>query len=114
MVSIRDGKLTIAECKDSGHTLNEKEATRLADIANHLNCARLLFVTPTNFPQAESLFPKVQEQCNARVEWWEGRDIFDQSVRERAGMKSEQVDAEEKAKLYLENITTSTPWALSR
>jgi hypothetical protein len=55
VVAIRDGKLIMAECKDSGKHLTDKEAIRLAELANRLGCSRLLFVTPTSFPQIATI-----------------------------------------------------------
>jgi hypothetical protein len=69
--------------------LSEDEAVRLAEVANHLNCFQSLFVTPAKFPQANDFFPKVKDRCKARVEWWKGEDIFDQSTRELMGVRQE-------------------------
>ena len=74
-------------------------------LSNHLNCHQVLFVTPGNFPQASELFPRVQLECSAEVEWWEAKDIFDRSLRERMGMPVELADEETKAKAYLREIT---------
>jgi len=106
LIGIRDGKLIIVECKDTGRSLTEDEAKRLVDLSNFLKCSRLLFVTPTDFPQAKTLFPLIQERCTARLEWWESQDIFDQSDRERMGMGPDDNIGDSKSNRYLERLVS--------
>ena len=103
-IGIRDGKLILVECKDSGGALGEDEAFRLADVANHLDCSRLIFITPTTFSNAESLCANAQERCQARVEAWEARDIFDQSTSDRIGGLPDDQPDEVRASRYLERL----------
>lgn len=105
VVGIRDGKLIVAECKDSGDKLSEQEISRLVNVANHLNCSRLLFVTTTKFSDsdADALFGPYQPRSSARLEWWEASDVFDQSAGERLGAAPTD-SVEERPDKYLESI----------
>lgn len=101
IVGIIDGKLVIAECRDSGETLTQPEVKSLVDLSNHLDCSRLLFITPTSFPDAPDLFTAFEGDSSATLEWWEATDIFDQSARERAGMAPVEQNQEERCASYL-------------
>jgi hypothetical protein len=105
LVSIRDGRLIIGECKDSGERLTKKEVNRYVKLANYLKCSRVLFITPTSFPKAEQLFNAAQQKCSASIEWWENRDILDISMRERMGVEAdEKISEEQKAAKYLDSL----------
>lgn len=101
IVAIISGRLAIVECKDSGETLSEAEVRKLVTIANHLECSRLIFVTPTTFPQADELFPQAEATCSARVEWWEGPDLFDGYPFESI---SDNRASDDRTKEYLERV----------
>lgn len=81
LISIRDGRLIIGECKDSGDKLTKREVSRYIKLANYLKCLRVLFITPTSFPQADQLFIPAQKKCSALIEKLEGPDILDISMR---------------------------------
>lgn len=102
LVAIIDGRLIVAECKESGEMLTEQEVSKMISIANYLRCSRLLFITTTSFPQADRLFLKAKETCTARMEWWGGEDVLDLDTSELLGFRKEQTEPEEKAKQYLE------------
>lgn len=105
LVAIRDGRLLIAECKDTGAKLTKKEVNRYVRLANHIKCSRILFVTPTAFPQADALFDIAQKKCKALVEWWEGSDILDVSVSERMGGQREtNISDEQRSLEYLSKL----------
>ena len=101
IVGIRDGKLTLVECKNSGTNLSADEAYKMADVSNHLACTRLLFMTPTEFPNAEEFFGELQSHCQARVEYWERADLFDQRASERMGGIPDGLSHEERSNQYL-------------
>lgn len=106
LVSIRDGRLIIGECKDSGEKLTKKDILRYVKLANHLQCSRIIFATPTSFPQGDQLFPKAQQKCSALIEWWQKQDILDISMRERisGNDSTDKKTPEEKAVKYLEEL----------
>lgn len=108
LVSIRDGRLIIGECKGSGEKLTKEEVNRYARLANYLECSRILFVTPTFFPNAEQLFNATQPKCAASIEWWQKLDILDISIEERLGIEAdEKISQEQKAAKYLDNLSYS-------
>jgi hypothetical protein len=106
LVSIRDGRLIIGECKDSGEKLTKKDILRYVKLANHLRCSRIIFATPTSFPQGDQFFPKAQQKCSALIEWWQKQDILDISMRERisGNDSTDKKTPEEKAGKYLEEL----------
>ena len=106
LVSIRDGRLIIGECKDSGEKLTKEEIFRYVKLANHLRCSRIIFATPTSFPQGDQLFPKFQQKCSALIEWWQKQDILDISMLDRISGRdsTDKKPPEEKAVKYLEEL----------
>ena len=98
VVAVVGGKLVVAECKDPAKDLHLDDALKLASIADHLGCSRLIFATPNSFLQADDFFLAVEEECKARVEWWEGDDIFDGHPYR---LTLEEQPPEEESKAYL-------------
>lgn len=99
VAGIINGRLVIAECKDSGDKLTRTEVDAMIDMANHLECSRLLFVTPTEF--SPDLFATANDRCTAQVDWWEGSGLFNTSVHERLTGSRDEQSEEERRRQYL-------------
>jgi hypothetical protein len=85
-VALRQGRLILVECKESGEPLNEpgeasrfaEQLSKLAAVADHLGASRIVNACPTGFPEDKDPFMEnISRDSKIRIEWWEGENLLD-------------------------------------
>lgn len=105
IVLIKEGKLIVGECKDSGQKLTKKEFSRYVKLADHLECSRVFFITPTTFPQKDRLLMQAPKSRSVEIIFLEKYDILDVDLLDhirsypKATVHSDKAAAEYLAKI---------------
>lgn len=77
LLVVKAGRVIIGECKASGR-LDEKEVQRLAELANRLECSRIVYATPANFNQNREIIESARGlSTTSKLEVWERDQLLD-------------------------------------
>lgn len=80
---IRDGRMIVGECKANGSELSSREIERFSELARLLDCASVIYATPTTFDGVKDVISLSQQTVQPIwIQTWEAPDMLDPRTHE--------------------------------
>jgi hypothetical protein len=79
LLTIREGRLIVGECKASAGSITSKEIDRFSDLCKQLGCSRVIYaVAADGAPDPDLLRHAIEVSAPTVVQWWTADDLFNQ------------------------------------